>query len=107
MQERDRGVRLIVCPLKDAYGTEWRQAMKKTLSEQRDDHPLELLKTFPVVIGSRYVHGGGANWDLRRKALSFGANLYARLLCGVPVHDMTAASSAASPACFAGSISTG
>jgi len=81
--------------------------MKKVLSEQLDDHTLELLKTFPVVIGSRYVHGGGANWDLRRKALSFGANLYTRLLCGVPVHDMTAASSAASPACFAGSISTG
>jgi dolichol-phosphate mannosyltransferase len=108
IQERDRYVHLIVRPVKDGYGSACRQAMKKVLSEQLDDHliqfdadlshppemlprMLELLKTFPVVIGSRYVRGGGsANWDMRRKALSFGANLYARLLCGVPVHDMTA-----------------
>jgi hypothetical protein len=61
-------------------------------------HPPELLpkiidalQTWPVVIGSRYVAGGGSqNWDLRRKCLSYGANVYARLLTGVPVHDMTA-----------------
>jgi dolichol-phosphate mannosyltransferase len=52
---------------------------------------VDLLKTNPVVIGSRYVKGGGAQgWDIRRRALSFGANLYARTLTGVPVHDMTA-----------------
>jgi dolichol-phosphate mannosyltransferase len=52
---------------------------------------IELLKTSDVVIGSRYVRGGGAeNWDIRRRTLSFGANLYARTLTGVPVHDMTA-----------------
>ena len=52
---------------------------------------IELLKTNDVVIGSRYVAGGGAeNWDIRRRALSFGANLYARTFTGVPVHDMTA-----------------
>jgi dolichol-phosphate mannosyltransferase len=44
-----------------------------------------------VVIGSRYVAGGGSqNWSFRRKCLSLGANLYARLFTGVPVHDMTA-----------------
>ena len=37
------------------------------------------------------MKGGGAeNWDIRRRALSFGANLYARTFTGVPVHDMTA-----------------
>jgi len=52
---------------------------------------LKLLETHPVVIGSRYVKGGGSqNWDFRRKALSYGGNLYARALTGVPVHDMTA-----------------
>ena len=52
---------------------------------------LEMLKTCQVVIGSRYVKGGGAkNWSLSRRTLSFGANLYARLFTGVPVHDMTA-----------------
>jgi dolichol-phosphate mannosyltransferase len=52
---------------------------------------LKLLKTYPVVIGSRYVKGGGArNWDLGRRVLSSCGNRYARLLTGVPVHDMTA-----------------
>jgi dolichol-phosphate mannosyltransferase len=52
---------------------------------------IELLKTNPVVIGSRYVAGGGAqNWDVRRRFLSFGANFYARWFTGVPVRDMTA-----------------
>jgi dolichol-phosphate mannosyltransferase len=52
---------------------------------------LKLLKTHPVVIGSRYVNGGGAqNWDFFRRCLSFGGNLYARILTGVPVKDMTA-----------------
>ena len=52
---------------------------------------IDALRTWPVVIGSRYVAGGGSqNWDLRRKCLSYGANVYARLLTGVPVHDMTA-----------------
>jgi dolichol-phosphate mannosyltransferase len=52
---------------------------------------IELLKTNQVVIGSRYVSGGGANgWDFRRHALSYGANIYARTLTGIPAHDLTA-----------------
>jgi dolichol-phosphate mannosyltransferase len=44
-----------------------------------------------VVIGSRYTKGGGAEgWDIRRRALSFGANFYARFFTGVPVKDITA-----------------
>jgi dolichol-phosphate mannosyltransferase len=43
-----------------------------------------------LVIGSRYVPGGGVeNWPVRRRALSRGGSLYARLLLGVPVHDLT------------------
>ena len=50
---------------------------------------IELLQVCPVVIGSRYVAGGGAkNWNLSRRFLSFGANLYARTLTGVPVHAL-------------------
>jgi dolichol-phosphate mannosyltransferase len=52
---------------------------------------LKLLKTHPVVIGSRYVAGGAAcNWGVRRRLLSSCGNRYARLLTGVPVRDMTA-----------------
>ncbi len=44
-----------------------------------------------LVIGSRWVPGGRVvNWSRRRQALSVGGNLYARLLLGVPVRDLTA-----------------
>ncbi len=43
-----------------------------------------------LVIGSRYVPGGGiVNWPRRRQALSSFANLYARLLLRLPVNDIT------------------
>jgi len=43
-----------------------------------------------LVIGSRYVPGGGVeDWPVLRRALSRGGSLYARLILGVPVHDLT------------------
>jgi dolichol-phosphate mannosyltransferase len=43
-----------------------------------------------LVIGSRYVDGGGVeNWPLHRRALSRGGSLYARLILGVPIRDLT------------------
>jgi dolichol-phosphate mannosyltransferase len=42
------------------------------------------------VIGSRYVADGGTlNWGLGRKLLSRGGSLYARLILGVNVADLT------------------
>lgn len=44
-----------------------------------------------LVIGSRYVAGGAVrNWPLRRLALSRTGNVYARVLLGVQIHDITA-----------------
>jgi len=44
-----------------------------------------------LVIGSRYVDGGGTvNWGLRRQILSRGANAFARLVLGIRAHDCTA-----------------
>jgi dolichol-phosphate mannosyltransferase len=44
-----------------------------------------------LVIGSRYVRGGGTlNCSFRRKLLSRGANLFAKLLLGLHAHDCTA-----------------
>ncbi len=43
-----------------------------------------------LVIGSRYVPGGGTrNWGLVRRVISRGGSLYAQLLLGVPVRDLT------------------
>jgi dolichol-phosphate mannosyltransferase len=43
-----------------------------------------------VVLGSRYVPGGGTvNWGLGRRMLSRGGSLYARTILGLPVRDLT------------------
>jgi dolichol-phosphate mannosyltransferase len=52
---------------------------------------LAAMERFDVVIGSRYVKGGGiVNWPLFRRVLSRFANLYARVLLRLPVRDCTA-----------------
>ena len=43
-----------------------------------------------LVLGSRYVEGGAIrNWGLVRRVVSAGGSLYARLVLGVPVKDLT------------------
>jgi dolichol-phosphate mannosyltransferase len=43
-----------------------------------------------LVLGSRYVPGGGVeNWGLRRRLLSRGGSLYARKLLGLKIRDLT------------------
>jgi len=43
-----------------------------------------------LVLGSRYVAGGGiADWGAGRRLVSAGGSLYARLVLGVRVHDLT------------------
>ncbi len=45
---------------------------------------------YDLVIGSRYVPGGGTtDWGLVRQIISRGGNVYARLLLGLPLSDMT------------------
>jgi dolichol-phosphate mannosyltransferase len=43
-----------------------------------------------LVLGSRYVRGGGTvNWGLLRKLISRGGSLYARTILGLSVRDLT------------------
>ena len=43
-----------------------------------------------LALGSRYVAGGATvNWSPIRRAISRGGSLYARLLLGVPIRDLT------------------
>ena len=43
-----------------------------------------------VVLGSRYVEGGGVrDWGLLRRLVSRGGGVYARLILRVDVHDLT------------------
>ena len=51
---------------------------------------LELQEQYDVVIGSRYVPGGGTkNWGLGRKILSRGGSWYSRMILGAPIRDFT------------------
>jgi dolichol-phosphate mannosyltransferase len=43
-----------------------------------------------LALGSRWVDGGGTeNWGVVRRVISRGGSLYARLVLGVPVRDLT------------------
>jgi dolichol-phosphate mannosyltransferase len=51
---------------------------------------LAAAETTDLVLGSRYVPGGGIeNWGVIRRAISAGGSLYARLVLGVPIRDLT------------------
>jgi dolichol-phosphate mannosyltransferase len=51
---------------------------------------LETAKEVDVVLGSRYLHGVTVvNWPLQRLILSYSANLYTRVVTGMPVKDAT------------------
>jgi dolichol-phosphate mannosyltransferase len=51
---------------------------------------LEAAKRADLVLGSRYVPGGGvSDWGPLRRAVSRGGSTYARLVLGVDVRDLT------------------
>ena len=62
-------------------------------------HPPELIPTFlkrieegsDFVVGSRYIKGGATpDWNFKRKLISRGGNLFARIIAGLSkVHDCT------------------
>lgn len=50
----------------------------------------EEIKTNDLVIGSRYVQGGGVvNWGFIRKCISIGGSFYSRMILGLPIRDLT------------------
>lgn len=51
---------------------------------------LREIKNYDLVIGSRYIKNGGTkNWELWRRILSFGGNLYCRIILRKGIHDYT------------------
>ena len=53
---------------------------------------LRAIETADLVIGSRYENGKVTvvNWPIGRLLLSYYANIYARMVTGVPIYDLTA-----------------
>lgn len=62
-------------------------------SHRAEDLPklLAICQDNDLVIGSRYVRGGKTkNWPLHRQWLSRGGNIYAKIMLGSKLNDMTA-----------------
>jgi dolichol-phosphate mannosyltransferase len=73
-------------------GAELVLEMDCDFSHDPEDVPrlLEAAADADLVLGSRYVEGGGVeNWSLVRRTISAGGSLYARLILGVSVRDLT------------------
>ena len=51
---------------------------------------VRLLNNYDLVIGSRYIDGVSVvHWPIKRLLLSYGANIYARLVTGLRIKDST------------------
>jgi dolichol-phosphate mannosyltransferase len=76
-----------------ANGAERVMEMDADFSHDPQDIPRlvhEAKNGADLALGSRYIHGGGVvNWGLGRRFVSRGGCLYAQLLLGVPVRDLT------------------
>jgi len=75
-----------------AAGAELVLEMDCDFSHDPRDVPrlIEAAGDATLVLGSRYVRGGGVrNWGLVRRVISRGGSLYAQVLLGVHVRDLT------------------
>lgn len=103
----DARIRVLHRTAKNGLGAAYVAGMQQVLAEGYDlivemdadgSHPAETLPSMlraavhaDLVIGSRYVSGGGTEgWARDRELLSRGANAYGRLVMGIDVRDMTA-----------------
>ncbi len=51
---------------------------------------LKTIQEYDLVIGSRYISGVNViNWPMSRLLLSYFANVYTRIITGLPLHDAT------------------
>ncbi len=51
---------------------------------------LKTIKDYDLVIGSRYISGVNViNWPMQRLLLSYFANVYTRIITGMPIKDAT------------------
>ena len=51
---------------------------------------LTTIRERDLIIGSRYLTGVNViNWPMRRLMMSYFANLYTRIITGLPIHDAT------------------
>lgn len=108
LQKNDDKLDLLIRAKKNGLGEAYKDALKRVRTDNEvryiftmdadGSHDVKYLKEMAkalekndLVIGSRYVKGGGVeNWELWRKILSWGGNMYSRLITGSKISDLTA-----------------
>ena len=107
MMKQDHRIYLLQRPSKMGLGTAYvagfRFALKKDyefIFEMDADFShdpkvihrfLDAIRKYDLVVGSRYIQGVNVtNWPIHRLLLSWFANLYTRIVTGLPIHDATA-----------------
>ena len=103
---REPRVHLIERPGKQGLGSAYREGFRYALENGAEyifemdadfSHDPDAIPEFlrhaeevDLVLGSRYLKGVTVvNWPLRRLILSYAANLYTRVVTGMPVNDAT------------------
>jgi dolichol-phosphate mannosyltransferase len=106
LAERHESVSVLHRPLKEGLGPAYIAGFRQALAggaglvlEMDSDFShdpaylprlLEAARRADLVLGSRYVPGGGvSDWGPLRKAISRGGSAYAKFVLGVEVEDMT------------------
>ncbi len=107
ISEKNKRVNLLLREKKEGLGVAYREGFKWAIerdydlvihldadfSHNPDEIPNFIKKInegYDVVVGSRYLNGVTVvNWPLKRLLLSYFANLYARVVTGVKVKDLT------------------
>ena len=106
LQEDYSNLHLEERPAKDGLGTAYIYGFKWAIEREYDrivqmdadlshdpndvPHLVNLLDENDLIVGSRYVEGVSVvNWPIRRLMLSYGANLYSRVITGMPIKDST------------------
>ncbi|MCK4544072.1 polyprenol monophosphomannose synthase [candidate division WOR-3 bacterium] len=106
--KKDKRIHFIRRPSKMGLGTAYVTGFKYAISNNYDylfemdadfsHNPNDIPRflniitenNYDIVIGSRYYQGVSVvNWPIIRLLLSYFANIYARIITGVPVNDLT------------------
>ena len=107
LKKKWKNIFLIKRPMKSGLGTAYCSAFKwainnnyekvvqidADLSHNPKDIPVLIKESdlYDLVIGSRYITGiNVVNWPLSRLFLSSFANIYAKIITGLPLYDSTA-----------------
>ncbi len=107
IMKEDKRVNLILKEKKEGLGRAYKTGFKWGIENNFDiiiqmdadfSHSPSVLNSFieeikkgnDLVIGSRYLNGVSVvNWPIKRLLISYFANVYARIMTGVPVKDLT------------------